>query len=204
MRGRKTRQHSRANELRRRLVAWKETPESVRPSLRALAAETGVSHQLLGFYLKDLDEWQARNRYLRAKERAVERANQIRARAAAENREMTMGECCEVIIFPGVLDQIEDMRQKAKRGPLHSGEFKILKMWAKRGFPGAQDLLQRRTQIGVKKRKRFAEIVKEMPRLEEETHVAWARRIFDECEKYETNYPEDISVELLERLSQSG
>jgi len=203
MKGRKTKQESRADELRRRLLAWKQMPESVRPSLRALAAETGASHQLLSFYLKDLQDWQARDRYLRAKKNTLEKAERIRAQAAAENREMTIRECCEVIIVPGVLDQIEEMRQKAKRGPLHSAEFKIIELWAKNGFPGAQELLQRREQIGVKKRKRFVQIVKETPRQEGEQPGDWVRRIWDECEKYETNCPQVLSVEHLERLTRS-
>src|SRR5215471_6614371 len=60
--------------------------------------------------------------------------------------------CCDVIITPGVLDQIEKLRQQAKRGPLHSAEFKILEIWAKH-FPAAQELLDRRQEIGVKAKK---------------------------------------------------
>ena len=171
-RGRKRKQDSRADELRLKLIAWKEIPESLRPSLRALAAETGASHQLLSFFLKDLEEWQARDRYYRAKKSAQARAEEIRVRAAAENREMTMKECMDVIVAPGVLDQIESFRQKAKRGPLHPAQFQMLKIFAKQGFPGARELLRRRAQIGVKKRKSFAEVVKEAPRLEGETSVA--------------------------------
>lgn len=140
MRGRKPIYESRAAEFRQRLVVWKQTPESLRPSLRALARELGTSHQLLQHYLDGLDEWQARDRYLRAKESALEKAKQIRACAAAENREMTLRECCDAIITPGILDQIEDLRQKAKRGPLHRLEFKILQIWAKH-FPVARKVL---------------------------------------------------------------
>jgi hypothetical protein len=43
MRGRKTKQESRSAELRQRLIAWKQTPESLRPSLRALARILGTS-----------------------------------------------------------------------------------------------------------------------------------------------------------------
>ena len=39
-------------------MEWKQTPESFRSSLRALAAEMGTSHQLLSFYLKWLKEQQ--------------------------------------------------------------------------------------------------------------------------------------------------
>lgn len=203
IKGRKRQDESRADEFRQRLLAWKQNPESLRPSLRALARELGTSHQLLQHYLNGLEEWEARVRYQRAKERAVERSKQIRARAAAENREMTMRECLDAIVVPEVLDQIEDMRQRAKRGPLHSAEFKILKLWASQGFPGAQELLQRRAQIGTKEKKRFSQIVKETPHQEGETHADWIRRILDQCSKYETDTPTVISVELLEKWSRS-
>ena len=187
--GRKAGQESRAAEFRQRLVIWKQTPESSRPSLRALARELDTSHQLLEHYLDGLEEWQAVERYRMAKQRAQERARKIEACAAAEGREMTIRECCDVIITPGVLDQIEKLRQQAKRGPLHSAEFKILEIWAKH-FPAAQELLDRRQEIGVKAKKPFAKIVKETPRLEGEAFQAWRDRILDAATKYETRVPD--------------
>ncbi len=77
--GRKPAQESRATEFRRRLIAWKQTPEASRPSLRALAREFGTSHQLLTFYLKGLGKWQG--------EESLRRAKEIRARV--ENRVLT-------------------------------------------------------------------------------------------------------------------
>jgi hypothetical protein len=56
---------------------------------------------------------------------------------------------------------------------------------------------------GLKKRKRFAEIVKETPRREGEEYGTWVRRIWDECDKYDTNCPTVITEQLLERCSQS-
>lgn len=50
----------------------------------------------------------------------------------------------------------------------------------------------------------YAHIMKEAPRQEGEAFIAWARRISDECDKYETNRPSVITEELLEKLSQSG
>jgi hypothetical protein len=47
-------------------------------SLRALAAELGTSHQLLGFYLKDLDRWRH--------EKYKREAKAIRDRAEKETR----------------------------------------------------------------------------------------------------------------------
>jgi hypothetical protein len=79
--GRKPAHESRATEFRHKLTAWKRTPESSRPSLRALARELGTSHQLLACYLKRLDQWQA-NEYWR-------QAREIRARVKTENRLLT-------------------------------------------------------------------------------------------------------------------
>jgi hypothetical protein len=130
MRGRKTKQESRAAEFRERLLAWKQTPESMRPSLRAFAVELGTSHQMLTYYLDGLDSWQAE-----------ERAKRIRARAEAEGREMTLPECCDAIIAPGLYRQIEKLKQAAKRGPLNYWQIKMLKMFAKQGFSGAKEIL---------------------------------------------------------------
>jgi hypothetical protein len=143
MRGRKTKKESRAGEIRATLLVWKQSPESLRPSLRALAAEAGVSHQLLSFYLKGLEEWQHKERYRRAKERAEEQAEEIRTRAKAENREMTLGECFVVIVTPGLIDQLECMRQEAKRGPLNYWQIEMLKLYAKQGYPEAKELLEK-------------------------------------------------------------
>jgi len=57
MRGRKPKQESRAEELRQRLITWNQTSVRSRPSLRALAAELGTSHQLLKHYLDGLEKW---------------------------------------------------------------------------------------------------------------------------------------------------
>src|SRR5215472_11848979 len=77
-RGRKPTAQSHAAEIRGKLAAWKQTPESVRPSLRVLARQIGTSHQLLSHYLQGWDKWQAKQYQYRAKE--------IRARAEAETR----------------------------------------------------------------------------------------------------------------------
>ncbi|MGB6718110.1 MAG: hypothetical protein WBE47_14270 [Candidatus Acidiferrales bacterium] len=83
-RGRKPASESRAVEIRAKLLTWKQTPESQRVSLRALALELGTSHQLLGSYLRGLDKWQSRE-YRR-------RSRAIRDLAAQENRAMTCSE----------------------------------------------------------------------------------------------------------------
>jgi len=80
-RGRKTKQESRADELRRRLISWKQMPELQRPSLRALARELNTTHQLLLHFLFGLDEWQAKE-YWR-------QAEVIQTVANTEGRSMT-------------------------------------------------------------------------------------------------------------------
>jgi hypothetical protein len=76
--GRKPAQHSRANEFRQKLIEWKQTPESLRHSLRALARELGTSHQLLSHYLSTLGEWR--------REKDLER---LRAQAKAKSLTLT-------------------------------------------------------------------------------------------------------------------
>jgi hypothetical protein len=203
--GRKCAQESRAREFRRALLRWKQTLESSRPSLRALARELGTSHQLLSFYLKDLREWQSKEYWRQAKE--------IRARSNAEGRPLTQWEeqqvhaftraAMRVAVGPMLLDTIERIKAETERRPLYRQEIKMLKILA-RQFPEAQELLQKRSQDGPKKRKGFAEIVNETPREEGETCIAWVRRIWDQCAIYDTNCPEVITEELLEKCSQGS
>jgi hypothetical protein len=210
MKGRKPKQESRAAEFRQRLLAWKQTPESLRPSLRALACEIGTSHQLLDHYLAGLEKWQYQERYRKAKEASEE----IRARANAEGRPLTPWEeeqihaytraAIRAMVMPSLLDNLEEIKQDAKRGPLHPAQFKMLKLFAKQGFSGAQELLQKCSQVGLKKRKRFAEIVKETPCQEGETYFSWVRRIWDQCDKYDTKCPTVITEKLLQRCSQGS
>ena len=149
MSGRKPAQESRATEFRQRLIAWKQSPESLRLSLRALASELGTSHQLLGHYQASLEKWQHKERYHEAKRES----EKICARASAEGRLMTKGEEQQVrdygraalraMVISAILDTLERLKQEARRGPLHPAQFKMVKILAKQGFPGAQELLQR-------------------------------------------------------------
>jgi hypothetical protein len=66
--GLKRTDESRATAIRTRLVAWRQEPETQRPSLRALAEELGTNHQLLSFYLKGLNKWQREEYHRKAKE----------------------------------------------------------------------------------------------------------------------------------------
>jgi hypothetical protein len=102
------------------------------------------------------------------------------------------------------LDELAKLQQEARRGALQPAQYKMVEGLAKQGFPGAQDLLKKCSQVAVKERKRFSEIVKETPRKEGETYIDWLRRIWDQCDKYETKCPAVITEELLERCSQNS
>lgn len=203
VRGRKPAQESRATEFRRKLMEWKQTPQSSRPSLRALAGELGTSHQLLSFHLKHLDRWQAKEYWHQARE--------IRARANAEGRPLTQWEDQQaraydragLRITTGQIlgDCIERMKMESERRPRSWQEIKSLKIFA-RQFPEAQEVSQTRSPDDRKKRKCFAEIVKETPRQEGEPYIAWARRIWDQCSKYDANCPAVITEELLQKCSE--
>src|SRR5580704_5441834 len=118
--GRKPAQESCATEFRHRLVLWKQTPGSSRPSLRALACELGTSHQLLAFYLKGLENWRINENWRLAKE--------IRARAKAEGRPLSQWEehqardydraGIRATVASHLHETIEQIRQEAERGPL--------------------------------------------------------------------------------------
>jgi hypothetical protein len=173
-----------------------------------LARELGTSHQLLQHYLGGLEKWQQEERYRVANAEI----KGIRARARAENRPLTPWEeqrfralestAIRSFVWSSWLRQVAKFREQAKNGPLHRLEFKMLELFAKHGVPGAEELLQRRSEIGTKQKKAFAAIVKDTPRQEGEPSIAWVRRIWDECEKYETDCPTEITEELLERSSQ--
>ena len=81
MKGRKRKVDSRATELRQRLIVWQQTPESMRPPLRALARELRTSHTLLQHHLINLGKWQAKENWQRVRE--------IRDRATVERRPLT-------------------------------------------------------------------------------------------------------------------
>lgn len=180
-------------------------PQFSRPSLRALARELGTSHQLLSFYLKNLHRWQSKEYWRQAKE--------IRVRAYSERRALTQQEeqqvyaynraAMRVAVGPMLLDTIERIKVESERRPLDRQEIKILKILA-RQFPEAHELLQKRSQHGPKKRKHFAEIVKETPREEGATCRAWVRRIWDQCAIYDAKCPKVLTEELLERYSQGS
>jgi len=151
-RGRRAASESRAVEIRARLLAWKQAPEPGRMSLRALAAGMGTSHQLLSFYLKRLGKWQG--------EEYRRKANDLRARAKAENRYMTPGEEAQMIAyeragFHSMIDSVladtlprmlRELQADAKAGRLSKGQIKMVNLFARSGYPIAQKILQKHSQ----------------------------------------------------------
>jgi hypothetical protein len=150
-RGRKRASESRSEEIRAKLTEWKQTPEHLRPSLRALARELRTSHQLLSHYLEHSNKW-------RAKEYR-QRANEIRARVQDETRPWAKCEmlrqadrydraglrCTLVSVMEDALRKweqeiIRDVR--AGKRP-HSGYRRLLRKSASAGFKKAQALLER-------------------------------------------------------------
>jgi hypothetical protein len=174
--GRKPAQESRATEFRRTLIAWKQTAESSRPSLRVLACELGTSHQLLSFYLKSLEKWQIKEYWRQARE--------IRARANAEGRPLTQWEEQQVYalnraavratVAPMLLDQIERIKEEFERGPLCWQQIKSLKILA-RQFPEAQELLRKCSQTDEPKPRKL-ELSPKQQRLMKTLPKAAARR----------------------------
>jgi hypothetical protein len=143
--GRKSAQESRSAEFRRQLILWKQTPGSLRPSLRALARELRTSHQLLAHYLDGLDKWQQEERYRNAMREMKETSD----RAQAQGRLLTpleqerMITCCREGMKATLCLKFERLNCEATRSPLDRKQDKMLRLFARHGFPGAQDLLQR-------------------------------------------------------------
>jgi hypothetical protein len=139
--GRKPKEESRADELRQALIAWKQIPEAVRPSLRFLAAQLRTNHQLLSHFLGTLDEWELEERIRLTKSES----ERISARVEAEGRRMTLDEVRRTVILPALLDLIYRDAQDLKRGPLHPKRIQMLRMMASQ-FPEAGALLQKCSQ----------------------------------------------------------
>ena len=147
-RGRKAASESRAAEIRGRLLAWKQTPEPQRISLRALADQMATSHQLLSFYLRSWTKWQGKE-YQR-------KANDIRARPEAENRDLTPGEEAQRLAYErasfrsmigSMLDEtLRQLQVAVKAGPLSRKQIGIVNVFARRGDPIAQDILEKHRQ----------------------------------------------------------
>jgi hypothetical protein len=145
-RGRKPAIESRAAEFCTRLLAWKQTPEPQRISLRALAIEIGTSHQLLGSYLRRWDKRQAREYRRQAKE--------IRIRAEAETRSgivtemQRQAQALEKAAFQSMIgsvldDTVRQLKLKTRGNQLSRSELRILRLLSSRGFCEAREVLDR-------------------------------------------------------------
>jgi len=144
-RGRRPANESHATAIRARLSSWLREPKAQRLSLRALALELGTSHQLLGFYLKGLNDWQQKDYQRRAKA--------IRDHAAAENRFMTSWEesqmkaleqaafCC--MIDSALQPTLKRLEANTNAGTLSKQELKFITLLAQRGVPIAQEILKK-------------------------------------------------------------
>ena len=144
-RGRKPIGDSQANAIRMRLVSWRQTPDTSRISLRALASELGTSHQLLSFYLRGLDKWQT--------EEYMRRANAFRDLADAENRRMTPWEESQAValeraafrcmIDDALIPTIKQLTAVNQAGTLSKQTLKVVVLLARRGVPIAQKILEK-------------------------------------------------------------
>ncbi len=145
MRGRKPKQESRAAEILARLALWRQTSESARPSLRALARGLGTSHQLLSHYLTQWEKWQSKE--------SKRQANEIRARAKAENRSLTPWEeqrarAYDQTAFQWMLESVlqkvvGELEREANAGRLKAVQVKMLRLLASRGYEKAQKILEK-------------------------------------------------------------
>lgn len=45
------------------------------------------------------------------------------------------------MLMPTLLDNLEQIKEDAKRGPLHRSQFQMPKIFAREGFPGAGELM---------------------------------------------------------------
>jgi hypothetical protein len=136
----------RPDEIKARLVAWQETPESERPSLRGLAAEMGVSHQLLSHHLKGLEHWRIEQRRLelkRERESMWERVNgEHRLPTEDEYARITgiLREEVQLVVTPLAWKAIE---RSAQSGKLSKRGVKWLQARARAGDPRAQEIVDR-------------------------------------------------------------
>jgi hypothetical protein len=180
-RGRKRKQESRSVEFRQRLIVWKQTPESSRPSLRALACELGTSHQLLSNLLVGLEKWQEEERYREAKNRS----KNIRSRAENEKRPLSQLEeqqiraadraSAQALLGSILLNEIDSIKREAKRGGLNSHHIEMLKVFAPKGWSEAQELLQKYSKT-VQPKPRKLELTAKQQHLMDTLPKAAARR----------------------------
>ena len=141
---------SRAPEIRAKLLEWKRMTEAQRCSLRTLAAELGVSHQLLSFHLRHLVDRQRKEQ----REEYRRRSREIVERAETEHRPMTQYEQTQVEFYQraalrGLLDVVlekvttritSDIRKAFNDGN-RSKALKLAKFLARLGSREGQEIL---------------------------------------------------------------
>jgi len=138
--GRKRTDESPATAIRTRLVAWRQEPETQRPSLRALAEELSTNHQLLSFYLKGLNTWQ-RVEYHR-------KAQEIRSKGlgmtwADEQQAIAYDRAALQLMLDDALEPtFQRLEADAKAGKLTRNELRFVNLAARRGMPRAQKIKQ--------------------------------------------------------------
>jgi hypothetical protein len=135
-------------------------PELSRPSLRALARECRVSHQLLHYFLDGLKIWQEKEYHRSVVSESDRMTAEILARADDEKRFMTPWEDQQVhgyhvariraLAGSALLDKLASIKRAAKRGPLPSWDVKMLKILVRAGFPDARELLLKALQSNAK------------------------------------------------------
>lgn len=202
--GRKRVGSSRLMEFRQALSRWKDTPESMRPSLRQLAEQLGTTHQLLTYCLKRLGKWQAKDDW--------RRNEGIREKARSEGRSLTPYEEHDVRLRDrramslfcdfALQRQLEKLKKKLKTGVVNYYDVKTLKLLA-RHYPEAREILAA-GHYTVRKRRPFREIVKSTPRRDGEDLSSWIHRIFDECNNCGAKTPGVIDVKDLEAIAAEG
>jgi hypothetical protein len=144
MKGRKPKQDSRADEIRERLMEWKEKPESERPSLRALAIELRTSHQLLSHYLEGLDKW--------CWKELLRRSREIQARAETEHRLPTPSEeqqicyygrtAVDMMAMGAINGVVKQWERDAKANRLTTKQIRVLTGLASKGHEMARKFLE--------------------------------------------------------------
>jgi hypothetical protein len=152
-RGRKPATESRAAEIRAKLLERKQMPEPHRPSLRVLAIELGVSHQLLSFHLRRLAEWQRREYGKKAREIADAAYAEGRSLTEWEERQRKAYESASFNCAIGAVMEkaLRGLKKQIGKGALSQVQVKLVKLLASKGFDGAQEILnahyQRRNNL---------------------------------------------------------
>ena len=140
--GRKPARESSAGSIRARLMAWRDLPVDQRPSLRAIAEELGISHQLLSHYLKGLSQWQWRETYRKMED--LKKSTEGRLMSPAEQAQMVeYGRAAlNSMVYPALDVFLEKLTTEAKTEGWTRKRVKLVERAARKGFASAQKLLR--------------------------------------------------------------